>query len=74
MWPPVGEQWAAQRAIKCGLATSLGLGIGIAIEAGDGRRRGIALWPEQRKKTVPQIAFVGIVVEHVNNFVCPSAH
>lgn len=27
------------------------------------------------KKTVPQTAFVVVVVaEHVNNFVCPSAH
>lgn len=50
MWPPVGEQWAAQRAIKCGLATSLGLGIGIAIEAGDGGQGGIALWPGQKKE------------------------
>lgn len=50
VWPPVGEQWAAQRAIKWGLATSLGLGIGIAIEAGDGGQGGIALWPGQKKE------------------------
>lgn len=74
MWPPVGEQWAAQRAIKCGLATSLGLGIGIAIEAGDGGQGGLRCGLDRKKKTVPQIAFVVIVVEHVNNFVCPSAH
>lgn len=40
LWPPVGEQWTAQRAIKCGLATSLGLGIGIG---------GTRLWPGKKQ-------------------------
>lgn len=46
LWPPVGEQWTAQRAIKCGLATSLGLGIGSGSGIVIG---GTRLWPGKKQ-------------------------